>query len=151
LSPLLLISLYNLSIAWSLLQYVLPATHWRCDCPCMNLPHSAVHTPAWVVNPTGWIARTNVHAKSSSSRLSSSTASSSSSSTKLSTSTRVISSEGDGGLFQSQLCMLTCDSAPKRDVHDIPTHNSVRSCDQQISAFVERAHLNTDIFEYSSD
>lgn len=101
LSPLLLISLYNLSIAWSLLQYILPATHCRCDCPCVNLTHSPVHTPAWVVNPAGWIARTNGHAKSSSSRLSSSTASSSSSSTKLSTSTGVVSSEGDGGLFRS--------------------------------------------------
>jgi glucan endo-1,3-beta-D-glucosidase len=101
LSPLLLISLYNFSIVWSLLQWVLPVIHWRRDCSCMNLPHSPVHTPAWVVSPAGWNARTNGHAKSSSSRLSSSTASRSSNSSRLSTSTGVVSSEGDGGLFQS--------------------------------------------------
>jgi hypothetical protein len=35
-SPLLFFLLYNLSIAWSLVQYLMPAVYWRCDCPCMN-------------------------------------------------------------------------------------------------------------------
>jgi hypothetical protein len=73
LSPLLFLLLYNLSIALSVLQYILSVVGWHCDCPCMNTPGLPVHASTWAAKPVGWSARANGHAKSSSSLLSSTT------------------------------------------------------------------------------
>lgn len=77
LSPLLFFLLYNLSVARSLLQFLLSAVYWRCDCPCMNTITQPVHASVWAARPTGWSTRANGHAKSSSALLSSSTTSTS--------------------------------------------------------------------------
>jgi hypothetical protein len=95
LSPLFFLFMYNLSIAWSLLRYVLPAMHWRCDCPCMKKLHLPVRTSVRAAKPAGRIARTDRHAKSSSARSSSTTAIRSSS-IGSSTSNGSATSEDDG-------------------------------------------------------
>jgi hypothetical protein len=95
LSPLLFLLLYNLSIALSVLQYVLSVVGWHCDCPCMYTHRSPVYTSAWAARPLGWSTRANGHAKSSSSLLSSITTLGSSS-LGLPTGTGVVTSEEDG-------------------------------------------------------
>jgi hypothetical protein len=92
LSPLLVLVLYNLSIAKSVLQYVLPAALWRCDCPCIRTSRSLVHTSAWATRPMFFYARANGHAKPSST-LSSSTTLRRSSNIGVPTGTGVVTSE----------------------------------------------------------
>lgn len=96
LSPLLFLLLYNLSIAWSLLQYVMPAVRCRCDCPCINSSRLPVHTSARAARLVGWNARTNGSAKSSSTRLSSTATLGNSRSIGLPTSAGGVTSEEDG-------------------------------------------------------
>jgi hypothetical protein len=93
LSPLFVLLLYNLSIAWSILQYTLPVDRWCCGCPCMNTSLLPVHTPTWAARPESWAARANGYAKSTPLRLSSSSTSLGGSSTKVSTSASSIASE----------------------------------------------------------
>lgn len=68
LSPLLFLLLYNLAVAKSVLEHVMPAV-WRCDCPCLSTLHLPVHTSAWTTRSIGWSTRANGQAKSSSLRL----------------------------------------------------------------------------------
>jgi hypothetical protein len=93
LSPLLFLLLYNLAIAKSIIQYMLPSI-WRCDCPCLNTLQRSVHTSAWATRSLGWTARTNGQAKSSSTRLSS-TATASSSIVRSSIRSAVVTSESN--------------------------------------------------------
>jgi hypothetical protein len=58
LSPLFSLFLFNLSVGYSILLYLLPAVQKHCDCPCMS-------TLAWAVQPSGWVVRFNGLAKSS--------------------------------------------------------------------------------------
>jgi hypothetical protein len=99
LSPVLFLLLYNLSIAFSTLQYALSIVGWHCDCPCMTRSRLPVHTSTWAARPTGWSTRANGHAKSSSLSLLSSTKTRSSSSRGLSIGTGVVTSEDDGEVF----------------------------------------------------
>jgi hypothetical protein len=98
LSPLFLLFLYNLSIASSLLQYILLAVCWRCDCHCMNEFHLPVRTSSWAARPVSSSAWANGHAKSSSSLMLSS-ATLGSSVIGSTTSNTVITSERDDETF----------------------------------------------------
>jgi hypothetical protein len=93
LSPLFVLLFYNLSIAWSILQYMLPVDHWCRGCSCMNTSLLPVHSAIWAARPDSWAARANGCVKSTSSRLWSSSTSLDSSSTKVSSSASSIASE----------------------------------------------------------
>lgn len=62
LSPLLFAFLTNMSFAASVLSHFLSIAQSCCKCPSPK--HSPVHSVAWAAKPSGWIARANVHAKS---------------------------------------------------------------------------------------
>jgi hypothetical protein len=126
LSPLFVLLLYNLSIAWSMLQYILPVDHWRRGCPCMNTVHLPVHTLAWAAKPSGWSARANGDAKSLISSLFS-TKTLGGISNGVSTGTSLITSDDDGKWSISCKHMLTGHSASKRYTSNTPTHDGHRS------------------------
>ncbi|XPS90645.1 Glucan endo-1,3-beta-D-glucosidase [Ascochyta lentis] len=62
LSPLLFTFIANLSFLASALSYLLPVAQQCCKCP--RTQHFPVHSPAWAVKSSGWIARANANAKS---------------------------------------------------------------------------------------
>jgi hypothetical protein len=126
LSPLFVLLLYNLSIAWSMIQYILPVDRWCRGCPCMNTVHLPVHALARAAKPLGCIARANGDAKSvTSSLLSTKTLGGISSG--VSTGTSLITSEDDGKRSISCQHVLTGHSASKRYTSNTPTHNGHRS------------------------
>jgi hypothetical protein len=62
LSPLLFALLANWSFAASVLSYFLSIAQLCCKCP--RTKHPPVHLLIWATKPSGWIARANVHSKS---------------------------------------------------------------------------------------
>jgi hypothetical protein len=128
LSPLLFLLLYNLSIAWSMLQHLLPAV--RCDCPCVNTIRSPVHVSTRAAKPNGWTARTNGHAKSSST-------SSRTATLGRSSSIGLPTSEGDVAPLAISQRVLTCYSASKQLAHDTLAHVCDHLYKQQRPVFAE--------------
>jgi hypothetical protein len=126
LSPLFVLFLYNLSIAWSMLQYISPVDHWCRGCPCMNTVHLPVHTLAWAAKPLGWSARANGDAKPVASPLLS-TKTLGGISNGVSTGTSLITSQDDGKRSISCQHMLIGHSASKRYLSNTPTHDNHRS------------------------